>query len=336
VTRNDALATAANQSVIQVTFWTTTGAVWPSSEPNGRNEILSALGSFNVVAAQSWAIKAPAKSALGKAGLIATIKGYLKTVSGAMSTVSNSVASIRREMQDIQDAINFGIDVLIGQPLLLAQQISNLIQAPARAIAGISSRLDGYSRLAGDIFSSSAADPASKLEIGASLAARLESVANDFHTSDLFASSAVAGAVLATVATPLPGAPPTFATRREAIAAAAAVAQQYEALTGWRDDGFTALEGSGISEAQADTGESYEALRHLVALAVGHLVQTSFGLQAERAIVIDRARTIIDLAAEIYGNVDNATLDLLVKSNELTGDEILELPAGKTIVYYPQ
>lgn len=336
VTRNDALATAANQSVVQVTFWTTTGAVWPSSEPNGRNEILAALGNFNVVAAQSWAIKAPAKNALAKAGLIATIKGYLKTVSGAMSAVSSSVTSIRREMQDIQDAINFGIDVLIGQPLLLAQQISNLIQAPARAIAGISSRLDGYSRLATDVFGSSGGDPALKLEAGSSLSARLEAIANDFHTADLFAANAVAGSVLATVAPPQPGAPPTFTTRRQAIAAAAAVAEQFEALVAWRDEGFEALGGAeGLSEGQVDTGESYQALQQLVAITMGYLVQASFGLQAERQIVLDRPRTIIDLAAELYGSVDDK-IELLITSNDLTGDEILELPAGKAIVYYPQ
>ena len=44
-------------------------------------------------------------------------------------------------------------------------------------------------------------------------------------------------------------------------------------------------------------------------------------------------RTIIDLVAELYGSVDDQ-LDFLISSNDLTGDEILELPKGREIVYY--
>jgi hypothetical protein len=72
-----------------------------------------------------------------------------------------------------------------------------------------------------------------------------------------------------------------------------------------------------------------------VALTAGHLVETSFTLLQERRIVLDRERTIIDLAAELYGSVDDR-LDLLINSNDLTGSEILELPRGRTIVYYPE
>ena len=52
-----------------------------------------------------------------------------------------------------------------------------------------------------------------------------------------------------------------------------------------------------------------------------------------RRVVLDRNRTIIDLAAELYGSVDDQ-LDFLINSNNLTGSEILELPRGREIVYY--
>jgi hypothetical protein len=59
----------------------------------------------------------------------------------------------------------------------------------------------------------------------------------------------------------------------------------------------------------------------------------SFDVIPERRIVLDRARTIVDLAAELYGSVDDR-LDFLINSNDLTGSEILELPANKVIKYY--
>ena len=74
-------------------------------------------------------------------------------------------------------------------------------------------------------------------------------------------------------------------------------------------------------------------LRRFVAIAAGFLVEISFTLKQEFRITLDRPRTIIDLAAELYGEVDGQ-LDFLISSNNLTGSEILDLPRGREIVYY--
>jgi hypothetical protein len=49
--------------------------------------------------------------------------------------------------------------------------------------------------------------------------------------------------------------------------------------------------------------------------------------------VIDRARTIIDVAAELYGSVDDR-LDYLISTNGFTGAQILELERGTSVAYY--
>lgn len=324
-----------NQSVINVTFWTTTGAVYPNSDPATQNEIALALGDFNVEAAQKFALKMNLRKAALRAGAIATIKGYLKKVSATLSAVSSSVASVRREMQDIEDAINFGIDTLIGQPLQLAQQICNLIQAPARAVAGIGSRLDGYSRLLNDIIGSAEASPGETFASGTSLLSRRDTVGNDFHISDLFASAAVSGSILSATNKPASGEPATFKTRTQAIAAADEIATQYDAAVAWRDEGFDALGSiADVSESRVDTGEAMQQLQELTALSVGFLVQTSFGLKAEKSIVLDRNRTIIDLSAQLHQKVDEK-LDVLIDTNDLSGSQILELEKGTTIAYFP-
>ena len=82
-----------------------------------------------------------------------------------------------------------------------------------------------------------------------------------------------------------------------------------------------------------DTGESYAAMQNAAALAVGYLTAYSFELIQERRIVLGRARTIIELAGELFGEVD-AQLDRLIDTNKLTGDDLVELPAGREIVYY--
>jgi hypothetical protein len=332
----DNVTSAANQSIVEVTFWTTTGAVYPNSDPATQNEIANGLAGFDVAASQAFAVHMKLHKAALRVGAIATIKGLLKKLSAAMSTVSNSVTAIRREMQDGFDALNFGMDVLIGQPLLLAQQLSNLVKAPGRALAGIGSRLDGYNRLLTDVIGSPSANPAEQFASGTALLQRRDSVGNDFHSSDLFTMNAVAGSILASTQRVPSGAPATFTTRTQALAAADAIAAQFDQLVTFRDDGFAALGGiADVSESRVDTGESMAALQSVAALAVGFLVQTSFGLQPEQIITVDRDRTIIDLSAELYDKVDEK-LDLIIDSNNLSGDEILELRAGRPIVYFPE
>ena len=117
-----------------------------------------------------------------------------------------------------------------------------------------------------------------------------------------------------------------FETKTEALEAAEAVLNQFQDVADWRDSNYDAI-------ADIDTGEAYQKLQEAVALTAGFLVEISFTLKQERRIVLDRARTIIDLAAELYGSVDDQ-LDFLINSNRLTGSEILELPRGREIVYY--
>ena len=82
-----------------------------------------------------------------------------------------------------------------------------------------------------------------------------------------------------------------------------------------------------------DTGEIYQPLQDAVALSAGFLVQLSFTLVQERRFILQRSRTIIDLVGELYGTVDDQ-LDFFLNTNDLSGDDIIELPAGREVVYY--
>jgi hypothetical protein len=328
VTRRDDLKEEANQSIVEVTFLTTLGAVYPSALGDPRSEIQASILGFDVAAAQQFSDSTSLAGAIERANMKSAIKKFLRETSAALKQASDSVASVRREFADIQSTINFGLDVLVGQPLLLARQCVNLVRAPARAIDGILSRLDAYRNLANSIFESAAGTPGEALAAGTALAVRTTQIANDWHVADLFASSAVASSVATTLET-------QYETRPQAIAAAEQVLAQMAALVAWRDGGFEALEGAAeIGAFQVDQGDSFQQLQSAVALAAGRLIDISFTLIPERQIVLDRPRTIVDLCAELYGQVDER-LDFMIQTNNLTGDEVLELPRKKLIVYYP-
>jgi prophage DNA circulation protein len=340
VGRSDALKNAANQSVVSVTFFTTVGAIYPSTKGSALNEINAAIEGFNVAVAQQF-VGNTSLNSVGKALAAAnTFRTFLKKTKAALKKASSAVASVRRDFANGVDAINDSMDVLIGQPLLLAQQCANLIQAPGRALAGLESRLEGYDSLLKSVIDSVEGAPGNLISNGSILLSHQTKVANDFHISSLFALSAVSGTIVSTTAQPISaaaqGLSSSFSTRGQVLAVAGALLDQIASMVVWREAGFEAISQVNTEASfQIDTGEAYQALQRAAALTAGYLIQSSFSILPERAIYVDRARTIIDLCAELYGSVDDDRLDLLISTNSLSGDEILELPQGRRIVYYP-
>lgn len=316
ITRNDALRTAANQSVVEVTFWTTLASLYPSGQVDPRNELVAALDAFELAAAAHFEQTVDLGTAAARMATRVETQSLLKLVSGSLTDAANAVETVSRAFRDAQQALNYGLDVLIGQPLQLAQQVVNLLRAPAIAATGIESRLEAYGRLLERIY---AAARTVDYAGGQFIASTAQRVSNSFHTSDMFAASAIAAALRASTAH-------TFRTRAEALATADTLSNAFDAWVAWRD-------AARLSLGQVDPGTSYEALQHAAARAIAYLVGVSHTVATERRIVLDRARTIIDLAAELYGAVDDR-LDDLISMNSLSGAEILELPAGMAIVYY--
>jgi len=307
VTRNDSLKTAANQAVIEVTFFETIGLIYPSSQTDPGAAVLSSVDDFNVSLGDQFDDLLNVDTASLRASFKNNYTALLDGTRGGLQTIANAQDNVRTQFNAIADSINNGIDTLIAQPITLALQTAQLIQSPARISESIRARLDAYSNLAQSI-TGSVASPG------------LDSKnANQFYTNDVYASSYVSGSVVSAVNT-------RFRTKREAIETAEFILNQFDEVAAWRDDNFESL---GV----IDTGESYQRLQESVALCAGFLVDISFSLKQERVLILDRPRCIIDLSAEIYGQVDEQ-LDFLINTNNLSGSEILELPAGRRVVYY--
>lgn len=319
ISRSDDLKNNANQSIVEVTFWTTLRSVYPISQMNPRGEVLAALDDFDAAVAEQFEASTDLTTTVAKEATKATAESFLATVRAQLSEMASATDSVKRKFDDALREVELGLDVLIGQPLELAERIVSLVRMPAESAAAIAARLEGYAALAREILASTAANPGDSLAVGNSLPRRRVQVENDFRTADLVAMAAVSGSVRAVVET-------TYAARPDAIAAANELLEQFDVLVTWRDEAFGDI-------GDIDTGGAYQALQHAVSLAAGYLVEISFTLLPERRITLDRPRTIIDLAAELYGSVDDK-LDFLISTNELTGSEILEVPAGRTIVYY--
>lgn len=308
-TRDD-LKTAANQSIMEVTFWSTIGLVFPTNQQDPAAAVLTAVSEYNDAAASEFEEVTSLDSAVEQATFKNSYQALLDSAQSNLQAIADVQDNVRTQFNAIVDSINQGIDILVSQPLTLAFQTVQMIQSPARALANIEARLSAYSDLANSLITGD----------GAVVSPGNDSTnSNAFHTKDLYASTYVTGSVVSVVNN-------QFTTKTEALQAAELILQQLSDVTDWRDDNFQSL-------GEVDTGGAYQQLQEAVALTAGFLVEISFSLKQERRIVLTRNRTIIDLVAELYGSIDDQ-LDFLISSNDLSGSEILELPKGREIVYY--
>ena len=313
ISRRDDLKTAANQAIFQVTFWDTIGVIYPQGQGDPSSAVLNSVDSFNAAASQQYASSVSLDTALEQTSGKNVVQKLIDDVDAGLTAIADFNESRSRAFRANIDSINNGIDVLIKKPLTLATQMVIAAQAPARAQALITDRLEAYQNLLNSLTTGPNAVQIPGLDSNNS---------NSFLSASLMGSAYVSSSILSVVNN-------TFETKGDALAAAEVVQAQFEQVNAWQEANYASLEPAGL----VDTGEAYQALQEATAITIGFLTQISFSLKQERTIVLDRPRTIIDLAAELYGSIDDK-LDFLINTNMLTGSEILELPAGRSIKYY--
>lgn len=308
IKRRDDLKTSANQAIIEVSFWETIGTVFPSSQVDPAASVIQSVDEFNDASSQQFRFQMELDTVAEQSQVKGSYQLVLDSVDGVMGVIADTQKEVQNQFDAVRDSINSSIDTLLGDPVTLAFQSLILVQAPARANAAIAARLDGYRTLVDSMITQTF-----ELSLNAE-------IPNQFHSADLFAGAYISGAALSVVNN-------QFETKADALLAADFILTMMDDYTAWRDVQFETLE-------QIDTGESYQQLIEAVGVAAGFLVQISFTLKQEKLFTTVRQRNFLELCAELYGNVNDDTLDFFINSNDLTGQEIIEIPTGREIVYY--
>ena len=334
INRRDDLKTAANQSVFQFAFWETTNIIYPSSQTDPASEVIAAVNAYNIASSEQFENNIELDSTVEQVTFQNTYLALLDQATAVLEPIAVTQQDVETQFNAIVDSINSGINILVDDPLTLAFQTSVMIQSPARALTSISARLEAYSNLASQITGTSriinpdGSEGEPVIADGNIAVTGVDSTnANNFFARDLYASTYSTGSIVSAVNN-------QFKTKSEALETAERILSDFEELVFWRDANYESLSAtSNEPTGVIDTGEAYQQLLNAVALTAGFLVEISFTLKQERSIVLDRARTPLDLEAELYGTVDE-NLDFLISSNDLSGSEILEIQRGREIVYY--
>jgi len=374
ITRRDDLVTAANQVIFEVTFFKTLTDAYPTGQEDPASAALTALELFGDAAAAEFATSLDQGNIENEQGILDVINDLIDQVGDVMDTIAAVQDVVNDQFEDIMSTVQNAIDTFIADPLMLAFQTQQMIQAPGTAMADISAQLDGYSNLAANIFGASdaTADPGGIGGLGPQMNADVSSGnnaqgVNKFHCRKLFAGAYVAGAVTSTIYTSTskggassipavaqrradadktgvaaPGS--SFQTAEDALRAAEALLDQMRAYIAWLEDNFYSISGGNLTADERaeflsdptnmDPGSSQKYLWDAVSLAAGYLINMSFDLKRGKRFILTQERSIIDLCYELYGSIDDDVLNFFIDSNNIVGENLLELKKGTSIVYY--
>lgn len=315
VNRKDDTTENANQASIAILFIESSEIAAKGTQEDIKNRIDDAQKDFNKDTPKEYKDQKRQDSAQDSANSEARIGNELTQMDKILAPIAAFNEDVNTFYQAVNLSINNNLTDLIGKPFTMASQIITLIKTPGRIVQSFSLRVSGYADIATQLRASST----------------ITSITNDSRNNLLENTFMLATCIAALAETILLE---NFKTKNEALTAAA-ILLDFHALN--RD--FIELEESKFQDTPLELllygdSEMNNTLNLIVEETASALASLSFNLQQERIIELVRDRNLIELAFELYGNLDPETLDLLISSNNLTGEEIILIPKGRLILYY--
>lgn len=317
--RQDSVKTALNQITFNLSMTETLLTDIPATTTQIKTKLdekRDALFETNSAAfASDFSASSVSDATKAKNRILNGINNFKK----AVSTISKTVNEINNAIDETSAFIENNIDSLLSTPLELAGAMQRLYNAPARANASVNARISGYNDayhgLLSKIIVNSQDGKNQRAEKSLILNCIIASMGDVYVNPD-----------------PEGNGEYSYLTRTDAIKSA----QELKTLL------LDAQESIDIDEQETTNfklkykfTQSYEVasqIRDIVNDSIKVLVSESFELLNEKKIITDRERTIVDVCAELYEDLDR--LDFFISSNSLNGEDLIVLPAGKEIKYY--
>ncbi len=128
----------------------------------------------------------------------------------------------------------------------------------------------------------------------------------------------------------------TLDTRAQALEAADLLSLQFETITDALDVAQKEFETLRVDQQYFSQSASFVESAQITAGATRYLLEASFNLAVEKRFTLNRERAPIEITITEYGELgdEDSNFDLFIASNQLKGNDILLLPAGREVVVY--
>lgn len=121
-------------------------------------------------------------------------------------------------------------------------------------------------------------------------------------------------------------------SRAQTLEAVDFAAEALQTLTDGLDVAQEQFETLRLDQQYFSQSTTFNQSVRITALATRYQLETSFDLAIEKRFTLDRERAPIEITITEYGSDDK--LDEFIATNQLKGDDILLLPAGREVVVY--
>lgn len=242
-------------------------------------------------------------------------KKILKNISDTLGNIAAAERKINTAFQTAFNEIFSPLDNLVGNLDMVARQTVNLIHLPSKMAVNSLKKIESYSNSIGNI--------ATQFR---NLDPNFDNVKNQWAMTQLSLSNMIA-AISGGVAESSQSekSESAFSSREEAVEAVVQLTELYDKV-------IAIFERFVAENITVDTGETYEAMRDVVALSTQFILNNDFELPTKRMITLKSERQVIELVYDLYGSLDR--LDEFIVDNKLKYDELEIIPAGREVSYY--
>lgn len=313
-----AAKTADNQASFDIVLHETLEIVQPSTALDTTAQILITALKLSAESAKAFEVNAELDNALVVGDLQAESTSFIDDVNEFFAEIAAKEAAISAAFDAQFLSVQSTIDDIVEGPLEFADNLAVFVATPSRVFTDISDRIDAY----GDLFDNTV----DRLKF--SVDDVLDAAKNKGALGVLTSMGIISGSCQASVSNA------SYATRALVIAIADKIIDMndrtIELLDEYSDE---FVQEDNPADRRFEITDARNIQNDLVSLTVGRLFEIAFTLRQERFITLDRERSTVDLAHELYGYSDD-NLDFLIETNKLRGDKIYLIPQGTEIVYY--
>ncbi|WP_300743055.1 hypothetical protein [uncultured Brachyspira sp.] len=242
------------------------------------------------------------------------LKKDMNAFTSVMESIINGARIADNIFLEIQTEISQALNDYVTNPLLAIMSINRVLKRPAELAVNITNKVLGYSSFIETIINNNAYTYSQKA---------LKETMISFAAMDMCISVTNGD----------------FKDKSESLYTEKLLLETEKKIL----TSFENIEGKieGTYEDQYHNGIEYniniEAKKELIKMfdiTRTYLIENINNLPTKRTLILNKDRNYIDVCYEVYGNVEEETLNRLIEDNNIKGEEIFMLRKGRSINYY--
>ncbi len=336
--QGEKLVENVGQAVLEVVFQESLEREFPLTAIATPFEVPGLAGAFQTAIANNYQELIQSAILGDTEALKATMLGALGSVTANLTDLAGLDPDVSALFAGYVDDLLINIDTYVDDPGEFARILVSAIRVPVRVPGRIDLKLQSYTGLLNTRFVRSTIDTSTasknalltdELVGAATVVAASESVNVALDNTSTLIRSETGRAVIS-----VPLVTDGYRTRGEALASAVYLRDSFLELVSYLDEGQVIFKEQILSRAYVQEVESYSPMGAVTYTVIKAALDLAFSLPFKRSIILPADSTITNQCYDLYGSIDDETLDYFILTNGLEGDSILLLPRGREVVYY--